>query len=341
LVTLLLSLAAQGSAHAQTSASAEPQLVAIRVALSKEASKRLFELRIRRLLAIELDGIAEVDQRAVGPLAGELIRVWIDVPNARRAVIEVRRGGRSVARRTLAIATFDRSVAARVVSIAAAEMVAVQAHIDTPATSTNAHSADGGGSLDDAAFAFDATMATLLLPSSSPSALFGPELGIEHRAAMSPNLSSAQTLYARLLIGEEHTRRVRWLEAGAALELRMPLASSWRVRVAAKGGGVALQLPYAVAVNGTPTSGQEWTARAGGLLGLEAALQRYTWLSMTVEPGAILRSLSIEDAAGERSPLGGFAINFGLGLVTSPWATASTSTAARERDKTRPTAALR
>ncbi|MEQ9318464.1 MAG: hypothetical protein RIF41_04865, partial [Polyangiaceae bacterium] len=58
---------------AQTTTDAEPTLLPVRVALSPKAAERLFEIRVRRLLAIELDGVAEVEDHATGPLAGEVI----------------------------------------------------------------------------------------------------------------------------------------------------------------------------------------------------------------------------------------------------------------------------
>jgi hypothetical protein len=310
-------------AQTQTRASdTEDEPLGVRVALSKEAAKRLSALRVRRLIAIELEGFAEVDPNAVGPLGDVVVRVWIDAPNPRRVLIEVRREGRrATARRGLAIADFSRVVAARVVSIAAAEMVRVQARIGRDATPVTNGPQDPV--MDVAAFAFDAGFGTMLLPVSQPLALFGPELALEHRAALSGAIATSQTIYGRYLIGESDRKRARWLELGAAIELRLMLSRAWRMRLGVKGGGIVLGLPHALQINGAPVAGEgsggeEWSARLGGVLGVEAKLEEHTWLSLSAEPGGMLRSINIDDRRGERSHIEGFAMLFGVGLVVSP-----------------------
>ena len=318
-VLLLLTVTLAG-ATVTSSAYAQPsdELLAVRVALSGEATKRLFALRVRRLIAIELDGIADVEDHAVGPLGKDVIRVWIDVPYPRRALIEVRRNGRSLARRALAIADFSPGVAARVVSIATAEMVRVQAMIGRGPSEPTPTPVEED--MADAPASFDASVVSMLTPEGDPFAMFGPELGLERRAPLSATLMTTQMLYGRLLAG---TDRVRWLELGAAVDIRIPVAPRWRLRIGAKGGGALVQAPKAALINAAPGD-DAWSARAGGLLAAEAALDgaRASWLSFTAEPSAILRPLTIRDDSGALSELSGFSVIFAFGLVASPFSAA-------------------
>ncbi|MEZ4437910.1 MAG: hypothetical protein R3B72_02400 [Polyangiaceae bacterium] len=288
----------------------------LRVALSPAAAERLLELRVRRLLAIELDDLVSVDQGATGPLEGDLIRVWIDTPTPRRALIEVRRGSRSVARRGLAIADFPADVAARVVTIATAEMVRVQARIDEAPAGPSQPNDDGTGQTEDAPFAMVPSLDGMWLPSSAPGGLFGAGFALEHRAGI-----TTQALHTSLLIGEGGGQSLRWLEVGATLGLRLNLAERWRLTLGAQAAGVSLSLPRATTVDGLATSGNEWTARVGAELGLETQLARLTWLRLDVRPGALVRSLDLasNDLEAPHGEVGGFALGLGLGLVASPW----------------------
>jgi len=299
---------AQDSAGAPAAAD---ELLSVRVARSKAAAKRLFVLRIRRLLRIELDGVASVEPAPNGPLTEDIIRVWIDVPNPRRAIIEVRRAGRSLARHELAIAGFPSDVAARVVVIAASEMVRVQAQLDQQVQPPTDDNNKPIGDDEDSALAFGAALSTMLLPMSEPALLFGPELTLEHRRGI-----TAQSLYSRWLIGDGDLS-LRWLEVGAALDLRATLSPSWRMRFGGKVGAVALSVPDAVLIDGAPAT-SDWTARGGALFGIEAAVMPLTWVALSVEPGATLRSVTVQDHTGSSSDLGGFALAVNLGLVVSP-----------------------
>ncbi len=317
---------------------AKPAPAKVRVAMSARAAERLVELRVRRLISFELDEVAEVERDSVGPLNDDLIRVWIDVPSSRRVLIEVRREGRSLARRVLAISDFSPGVAARVVSIAAADMVRVQARLDTvPVEPVGPPSVEAA--IDDARVAFDASMMAMIAPQSLPLVSFGPELALEHRERLTPWLGSAQTLYGRLLIGEQDDRRLQWLEAGVALALRMPLSPRWRVQLAAKVGGALMSVPFATMADGAPTGGREWSARGGGLAAIEARVAPDTWLALGVEPGALLRDMTLVHRDGTRSDLSGFTLGIALGLSVSPWSTASE--AGRESPRTGPPAARR
>jgi hypothetical protein len=267
-------------------------------------------------LRIELYGIAPVSADANGPLADELIRVWIDVPKPARAVIEVRRTGRPVARRALAIGELPSDAAARFVAIATAEMVRIQALANSrpkPPPPPVAPPREGGGA--NGQFALAGSYAVSWLSQSEPALLFGPELSLEHRVG-----ATGQALYGRWLVsGDEPT--LRWFEVGASIELRLGLGDDWRVRLAARGGAAALDLTTAVFVDGATTQSSEWSARVAAAIGLERKLTESTWLGVAVEPGAALRTLDIEGggaAAGERSDLGGFVLGGMIGLAVEP-----------------------
>src|SRR5690606_1128961 len=90
LATSLASLVAVASGPAAAQAPPTPDVaqrtgeqeetIAVRMAFSPEADERLGGVRVRRLLKIELEGTAAVEQAATGSLAGDLIRVWIHAP---------------------------------------------------------------------------------------------------------------------------------------------------------------------------------------------------------------------------------------------------------------------
>jgi hypothetical protein len=280
----------------------------VRVALSKKAAERLFELRMRRLLQIELDDAARVEPELAGPLGGELILVWIDLPEPRRAMIEVRRIHGALARRSIAVGGFPDDVAAEAVALAAAEMVRVQAHIppvkppsDTPPVATRP--------ADVPSFGIEGASDALLLPASEPVAFAGPRLSL----ALEKGIFN-QTLHGRWLFGDGE-RLARWFEVGGGLGLRFPFGEDggWRIGVGLQAGFAAVRLPGATTVDGE-ASEDAWTVHGAAALALQARVTRDTWLSLAVEPGAALRTLTVADGAGERD-LGGFALGIHLGIL--------------------------
>ena len=140
----------------------------------------------------------------------------------------------------------------------------------------------------------------------------GPELSVEHRRFI-----SAQLLYARWLIGEESSRRLRWLELGGGIDFRIALPHpAWRLSLGGRAGGVALWLPDIVDSSGSKTS--EWSVRATARVAIEAALAADSWLALAVEPGGLLRSLTISDQGGEHTDLGGATLGLSLSLLADP-----------------------
>jgi len=308
------------------SATPAPEHTRVRVALSEAANKRLKARRLRRLLAIELDDIATIDSHPLGPLSRDLIRVWIELPTERLALIEVRGGGRSLARRTLVIAEFEGDVAARVVAIAVAQMVRVQWRAELRGRSAPKTAGGDGGvaRAPESAFTLGGSLTGLWLPGSAPTALLGPELSLSHHGEI-----TGQTLYGRWLMGADGERHGRWFELGAAIDLTLTITPAWRARLGARAGGVVLALPEAAPINSSVASPTDWTVRGGAQLGIEASPEPGTWIGLSLEPGATLRSLDVVDRTGHHTELGGFALGVSLSVLSAPWlepvATASTT----------------
>ncbi len=280
--------------------------------MSKGAAERLSELRFRRLLQLELDDVASVERLSVGSLEGDdLIRVWIDVPVERRAVIEVRRVDGSFARRGLGIGEFPSDVAAEAVAVAASEMVRVQERVQKPPCPPPSpeppHDAPTLESL-----AVSGAASSLVFPTGAPVFLLGPELGVELRHG-----PLGHRLYGRWQLAVD-APNARWLEVGAAIDFRWHLADAWRVHVGAKGGFVDVTLPEARRIAAETTT-HAWNVRLAGELGLEARVAPGSWLHLSVEPGAALRTLPHTQPSGEDGELGGFALGINLGLIAAPF----------------------
>lgn len=275
--------------------------------MSGRASEQLQGRRVLRLLEIELDEGTPLGRRSNGPLGGEVIRVWIDAPSPNSVLIEVRRTDRPVTRRKISISRFEPDIAARVVAIAASEMIHTQARPprpkrlpETPPGPTE----EGRDAAFRTAYGATSAMTALWMPTASPNLVLGPELALTHRRG-----PTGQQLYARWLVNGYDEHRLRWFEVGAAVDLRLPLPEpTWRVRVGAKAGAVALGIPQAAALGGTPAEPYDWSARAGGTIGIAARLPDAGWLELALEPGALLRSTTVTDRHGDSWSIGGFSL---------------------------------
>ena len=292
---------------AQISRDEASEPIGVRLAASPEAEERLGGVRLRRLLKIELEGTAQVEPGATGSLAGDLIRVWIHVPNSRRAIIEVRRNGRPLARRTLAIASFPADVAARVVAIEASEMVRVQARAvvrppvaPQPATAPRA---EGEGST----IAFEGGLGATFAPDSRPLAFLGPELALSHRWSF-----TGQRLYGRWLASLDGPG-VRWLEIGAAFDFRFGLHADWRIKAGLEGGVVDFGLPEGTRILGE-ASDDALSIRAAGDIAIERRLSPELFIALAIEPGALVRAVDYTLPDGTSGDLAGFVFGTSLSL---------------------------
>ncbi|MBI4701917.1 MAG: hypothetical protein HY744_12330 [Deltaproteobacteria bacterium] len=286
--------------------------IPVRVAVSEAGAKRLGELRVLRLLDIELDERTRLDPRPTGPLGEDSIRVWIDVPSPQRAVVEVQRTDRPLSVRRLAIGSFPADIAARVVAIATSELVGLQARPRpvapppppalAPATPPAAHLASG--------LTAGAGLQALWLPESEPGLVVGPELGVAHRVG-----PLGQALYARWLASPATGRALRWFEVGVGSDLRLALSSPrWRLRLGAKAGAAALWAPEASTEDGTRGAAYDWTVRAAGVAGVDLRLDRRSWVALAIEPGAALRTVELRDERGAPWQVGGFGLGVSLAL---------------------------
>jgi len=267
-----------------------------------------------RLLDIELDEHTPLAAQPAGPLGSDVIWVWIDMPSTDLALIEVRGFEHSVARRTLAVTGLGPEVAARVVAIAASEMVRAQARAgrtkESPKPAPGPTSDEASRAHLLAGITYSAALMALVLPTGSPQVLYGPEFGLTHRSG-----PGGQQIYGRWLVNAAREDLVRWLEVGAGADLRLPLPSpDWRLHFGARASAVSARLGSALGEQGDSAGPQEWTAAAAAVLGVEARLAGPTWLELAVEPGAVLHPVEATRPSGEPIELGGFALGLSLSL---------------------------
>jgi hypothetical protein len=104
----------------------DPQPQVIRVALSKRASETLSEVRVRRLVELQLGGDVPVAPEPYGPLDEVAVRVFIDLPSPSVAEIQAQAPKRRLAIRRVDVAGLPWDAATRFVAIAASESIRLQ-----------------------------------------------------------------------------------------------------------------------------------------------------------------------------------------------------------------------
>ena len=306
-----------GHSEAEPAAAAAAGPIAVRAALSAKAAEGLKGQPVLRLLDIELDEHTPLAPQPTGPLGGEIIWVWIDMPTPRAVSIEVRRMDRPLARRTLPVEGLSPDVAARVVAIAASEMVRAQARPlrtkEAPKPAPEPANTDEAAEQAFAGVTLSAALTTLVLPGSTPPLLYGPELALTHRQG-----PVGEQLYGRWLANPGSEHEARWFEIGAGADLRLALPDNdWRVHFGARAGAVMARLPGATELDGVPGDLHAWTARAGGLLGVERRLTGPSWIELGVEPGAVLHTIEASDPSdrgGSGWSIGGFALDVSVAV---------------------------
>jgi len=298
---------------ASSAAAPAPRVVEVRIALSSDALKKLSEPRLRRLLEIELEGSAVLAPGAVGPLGDHVAYIWVDRPTERQIAIEVRVGDRAVGRRDIAADGLTGDVAARLVAIAASEMVrdqmepirAVPRRPPPPRRPTE-------GEIELASRGQPAIQlfagADLAFLPQAAGVLAGPSLGLGFRY-----YGISETLFARWLTGPSHSGALRWLEFGISADYRLWLSPSWRLAFGAEAALASAHLGDAHIVEGFPGERDTWSARAGGRIGAELHLGGPLWLNLTATPGAILRPVRYDSPSG-KGALEGLWIGAGAGL---------------------------
>lgn len=291
-----------------------PKGAEVRLALSPAAAKALSEPQLRRLLELEVQDVANVVPGLAGPLGDHVALVWVDQPTPAKVVIEVRVGDRPLARREIAVLGLS-GVAPRLVAIAISELVhAGVAPRPPPAQPEPKPRAPTQQELDRAARTQPALIVTpaggvAFLPQVG-GVLGGPSIGVGFRG-----LGLSETLFGRWLTGTTRDAgAARWLEIGLAAEYRLWLTPSWRLAFGGSAGLASVHLGDALGVDGILGESSTWSARAGGVLGVEARLASPIWLGLSFEPGALLRPVRFERAAGARGVVEGLWLGASLSL---------------------------
>ncbi|WP_437278456.1 hypothetical protein WME90_45800 [Sorangium sp. So ce375] len=288
--------------------------IEVRVALSRGAAEEVSSVRVRRLLEIELPDGASLAAEPVGPLGDRVASVWVDRPTAARLEIQVRLDGRAVVRRQIAVSGLTSDVAARLVAIAASEMILAEMRRaraprrpPSPRRPTQDEVELASRDLDTLSISAGPYAAVV---SGGPQALGGAGLTLGLR-----RLRLTESLFARLLAAPSGGEPLRWLEAGFSGDYRFWLAASWRLSIGATASVASLRLPAAISVDGIAGERDTWSARAGLGLGVETRLGGPVWLGLTLDPGIVLRPAHYVGARGEAGAVEGAWLGVGLSLA--------------------------
>ncbi|WP_231864577.1 hypothetical protein [Sorangium cellulosum] len=289
--------------------------IEVRVALSRGASEEVSSVRVRRLLEIELPDGAALAAEPVGPLGDRVASVWVDRPTAARLEIQVRLDGRAVVRRQIAVSGLTSDVAARLVAIAASEMILAEMRRaraprrpPSPRRPTQDEIELASRDLDTLSVSAGPYGAIV---SGGPRVLGGAGLALGLR-----RLRLTESLFARLLAAPSGGEPLRWIEAGFSGDYRFWLAASWRLSIGANASVASIRLPAAASVDGIAGERDTWSARAGLGLGVETRLGGPVWLGLTLDPGIVLRPAPYEGARGKAGAVEGAWLGVGLSLST-------------------------
>ncbi len=291
------------------------RIVEVRLALSSEALKKLSEPRLRRLLEIELEGSAVLAPGAIGPLGDHVAYIWVDRPSINQIAIEVRVGDRAVGRREIAAAGLSSDVAARLVAIAASEMVRDQMEPVRAAPRRPLpprRPAEAEAEIELASRVQPAIQllagADIAFAPKDGAVLAGPSLGVGFRY-----YGVSEALFARWITGPSHSGALRWLEFGLSADYRLWLSPAFRLSFGGEAALASAHLGDAQIAPGLPGERDTWSARAGGRLGAEVHLGGPVWLNFTATPGAILRPVRYDSPLG-KGALEGLWMGVGVGL---------------------------
>ena len=299
------SRADEPAAPATTAATLAPsRRIEVRLSMSRAAAEALGEARIRRLLELELDDVGTLAQAPGGPLGDFVAHVWLDVLSPPQVLIEARFAERPVTRRFIAIEGLTSDVSARLVAIAANELVRAQARPIRPRKETKPRPPT----------AQEIELAKRLAPaivwSVGPSVAFqpmssgfiwGPNVSLGFRA-----MGATERIFARWLTGTTTAGSTRWLEVGMAADYRVWLGKSVRLSFGADAAFGFLRLGDVRMTDGIVGNRDTWSGRAGGIFGIDVRAFRLGWVGLQATPGVILRPAPFEDASGQRGALGGF-----------------------------------
>lgn len=276
--------------------------------MSKAAKNRLRESRVRQLLHLELGNSLHFDKGPNGPLATDIVRVWIDLLADGAAAIEVRRNGRPTAKRSLSLRGFANDVAARVVTIAAAEMVRVQAKRHRSTANAQAH-ASGDSRLPQSGsrLALQASLDGQWLAGTPHGWLGGSSLRV-----LQSGRRLGAAVFGRWLGGGTDNIHLRWFEFGLGMQTQWHPSDDWQLELGAEGGAVALRN----SIGGETRS--DWSATATLQLRLLHRMGTNLQAGLSLRPGLILRRTPLpgrvaSPEANSSSGLGGASL--GLAAV--------------------------
>ncbi len=271
----LVASARDASADAAAPAIVEedPPPKVIRIALSKRASETLSEVRVRRLVELQLGGDIAVGPEPYGALDENAVRVYIDLPSPTVAEIQAQAPKRRLTIRRVDVAGLPWDAATRFVAIAASESIRLQLRPlpkRRPKPPTAAEIAERlaktpslevGGALAGA------------WSSADSAGFFGSRLRFSfHQRVLSEHLSISA-------LGS--TGGTAWFEGSLGASHRTFWLPDVRTHVGA-GLGVAGVFPDA-----TSTEADPWI-RGYAMLGVGLRLGETAWLSLDLEPGAVL-----------------------------------------------------
>jgi hypothetical protein len=140
----------------------------------------------------------------------------------------------------------------------------------------------------------------------------GPSLAFAFR-----RFGASESLFGRWLEGSATGSGLRWLELGLTGEYRFSLGHTFRLGLGGLGAFSSVHLADATAVEGQTGQRESWSARAGGVVAFDARLAAPLWLSLRLEPGAILRPVSYSTGVTGGPASGGTVEGAWLGLGLS------------------------
>jgi len=284
----------------------------VRLALSPAAAEYLTEVRVRRVLAVELSGAADLTSNPTGPLDETAVQVWVDLPEPSRVILQVKAPKRRLARRRVNISGLPWDVAARFVAIAVSQIVRRQLR---PLRARRVQKPKGPSpeELERATRRLSSVMleggfGAVTLPGAD-GALVGPHLALGGHGA-----GFHHELNARWLVGETAAGAMRWFELGGGGDYRHWLTPSLRLTFGANAAMAAVRLVDSEVVRTSPDAADGWSARVAAAIGAQTRLGRTDWLTLTVEPGMILREVPFRNAT-RAGDIGGAWLGVRLGLL--------------------------
>jgi hypothetical protein len=278
--------------------------------MSPAAAEYLTEIRVRKLVEIELRGAAELEPFAYGPLDSQWVSVWIDLPDPSIVLIQVLAADRPLIQRRVNITGLPWDVAARFVAIATSESIRRQLRPKPPRpppTPTGPTPDELRRARRMAPSAVLRGMGAAAILPGGGAWLAGPAFAVASHSG-----GITQALEARWLIGDTDAGRMRWFEGGAGADYRFWLTEELRILFGANAGIAAVALSDDQAVRAGTEEHETWSARAALSLGAEARLGASSWLGLRVEPGAVLREIPFD--GGSRA-IDGAWLGVSLGLV--------------------------